>query len=408
VTGRTINRSLRRVVLPIAVVVVATVAGGFLQQASPLPTDPVELPEEPGPSLAFAPLPLGSFRRLDRQEDTAAVVVPPTADPEAPRPQPAWVQAHRATRLWSGPDNKAITLTELPQWTFLRVEGPERDGRLLVNFAGDFATRQPGVGWVDQSSIGPAGDPGVWVTNHRASALWSGVDARATRFNDLPQWTKLRVVDGAPTNADRIEIQFFGDGIARLPGTAWIARADIGPITPPVPLPAIAVPAPAQRTPERQRFATSEEFIAAVGAAAQRSQRLTRVPASVTVAQAILESDWGRSRLARQGNNLFGIKALGGSSGPAGVITLATWEHEDGNDVIVQAPFKAYFTLDESIQDHGRFFTRNRRYADALAVADDPRAFARAIQDAGYATDPSYASKLIRLMDRYDLYRFDD
>jgi flagellum-specific peptidoglycan hydrolase FlgJ len=127
----------------------------------------------------------------------------------------------------------------------------------------------------------------------------------------------------------------------------------------------------------------------------------------VTVAQAILESDWGRSRLTRQGNNLFGIKALGGAAGPAGIVTLATWEHVDGSDIVVQAPFKAYYTLEESIDDHGRFFTRNKRYASALSVASDARAFARGIQEAGYATDPSYASKLIRLMDRYDLYRFD-
>ncbi len=335
-------------------------------------------------------------------------------DADAQQPLPVWVQAHRVTKLWSGPDDKAVTLTDMTQWTFLKVVGLQRDGRILVNFAGDYATRQPGIGWVDQSAVGPAGDPGRWVTNHRATALWSGVDDKATRFTDVPQWTKLRIVDSAPANADRMQIQFFGDGATRLAGLAWIARADIGPITPPVPLPstpaAAQVPqkiAAANRTPERHTFSSESEFINSVGVAAQRSRRTTGVPASVTVAQAILESDWGRSRLTRQGNNLFGIKALGGASGPAGTVTLATWEHVNGDDVIVQAPFKAYYTLEESIDDHGRFFTRNKRYADALAIAGDARAFARAIQDDGYATDPSYASKLIRLMDRYDLYRFD-
>lgn len=333
-------------------------------------------------------------------------------DADAKQPLPVWVQAHRATKLWSGPDDKAVTLTELPQWTFFRVAGLERDGRLLVNYAGDYASRQPGIGWVDQASVGPAGDPGTWVTNHRATALWSGVDEQATRFTELPQWTKLRIVDGAPAHADRIEIQFFGDGATRQPGMAWVARADIGPITPPVPLPTMPAPAaPAvasgQRIRETHTFASDSEFINAVGVAAQRSMRNTGVPASVTVAQAILESDWGRSRLTRQGNNLFGIKALGGAAGPAGTVTLATWEHVNGSDIIVQAPFKAYYTLEESIDDHGRFFTRNKRYSSALSVAKDARAFARGIQEAGYATDPSYAGKLIKLMDRYDLYRFD-
>jgi hypothetical protein len=304
-----------------------------------------------------------------------------------------------------------VSLTELPQWTFLKVAGLERGERLLVNYAGDYASRQSGIGWVDQSAIGPAGEPGRWVTNHRATALWSGVDGKAVRFTDLPQWSKLRIVEGAPPDSTRMEVEFFGDGRAVKPGAAWIARADVGPITPPVPLPAPPttplVSGAGTQQVEQHAFASTAEFIDTVGAAAQRSRRTTGVPASVTVAQAILESDWGRSRLTRQGNNLFGIKALGGATGPAGVVTLATWEYLDGGNVIVQAPFKAYKTFEQSIDDHGGFFTRNRRYSAALGVAGDARAFARAIQDAGYATDPSYAAKLIALMDRYNLYRFD-
>lgn len=335
----------------------------------------------------------------------------PAVDADASQLLPIWVQAHRATTLWSGPDAKATILTDLPQWTFLKIAGLERGGRLLVNYAGDYATRPTGIGWVDQAAVGPAGDPGRWVTNHRATSLWSGVDDQALRFTDLPQWTKLRIVESAPPDANRMQVEFFGDGLTRQPGMAWVGRADVGPITPPVPLPLPAVVKPLisalQPQMERYTFASGTEFINTVGAAAQSSRKTTGVPASVTVAQAILESDWGRSRLARMGNNLFGIKALGSVTGPAGVVTLATWEHLPSGDVIVQAPFKAYYTLEQSIDDHGRFFTRNRRYADALAVANDARAFARAIQDAGYATDPSYAAKLIGLMDRYDLYRFD-
>jgi hypothetical protein len=319
---------------------------------------------------------------------------------------PSWVQAHRDTPLWSGPDDQGVTLTDLPQWTFLRVEGDESDGRLLVSYAGDFAARQPGVGWVDLTAVGPSGDPGRWVTNHRASPLWSGVDENALHFNDLPQWTALRIVEDAVPDDTRMQVEFFGDGVSRQPGRAWIARADVGPITPPVPLPLPARP-PLPLQPEVHTFASTTDFINTVGEAARRSAAMTGVPASVTVAQAILESDWGRSRLTLQGNNLFGIKALGAVTGPAGVVTLTTWEHLNGGDVLVQSPFKAYYSLEQSIEDHGKFFTRNRRYAEALSVADDPRAFAQAIQDAGYATDPNYASKLIALMDRYELYRFD-
>jgi hypothetical protein len=332
----------------------------------------------------------------------------PAIDVDASQPLPVWVQAHRATALSSGPDDKAVTLTDLPQWTFLKVAGLERGGRILVSYAGDYASRQPGIGWVDRDSVGPAGDPGRWVTNHRSSPLWSGVDDKAMRFNDLPQWTKLRILEGAATDGNRLQVEFFGDGVTRAPGTAWIARTDVGPITPPVPLPTVAATKSASVLQvESHTFASGTEFIDAVGRAAQHSRKSSGVPASVTVAQAILESDWGRSRLSRQGNNLFGIKALGSVSGPAGVVTLSTWEHLNGGDVVVQAPFKAYYTLEQSIDDHGTFFTRNKRYASALAVANDARAFARAIQAAGYATDPGYADKLIGLMDRYNLYRFD-
>jgi hypothetical protein len=122
-------------------------------------------------------------------------------DADAKQPLPVWVQAHKSTKMYSGPDDKAVTLTDLPQWTFLRVAGLERDGRLLVNYAGDYATRKAGIGWVDQNAVGPAGDPGTWVTNHRATVLWSGVDEKAARFNDLPQWTKLRLVESAPMSS---------------------------------------------------------------------------------------------------------------------------------------------------------------------------------------------------------------
>jgi hypothetical protein len=331
----------------------------------------------------------------------------PAVDADARQPLSIWVEAHRATTLWSGPDDKAVTLTDLPQWTFLKTSGVERGGRLLVNYAGDYATRQPGIGWVDQASVGPSGDPGVWVTNHRATALWSGVDGQALKFTTLAQWSKLRMVQGARPDASYLQVEFFGDGFTRQPGMAWIPLEDIGPITPPVPLPSTPVKALVNHLVEQRTFASTSDFIQTVGAAAQNSMRTTAVPASVTVAQAILESDWGRSRLARQGNNLFGIKALGNATGPAGIVSLATWEHTGSGDVIVQAPFRAYYTLEQSIDDHGRFFTSNRRYADAMAVAKDARAFAEAIQDAGYATDPSYAGKLIGLMDRYNLYQFD-
>jgi len=147
------------------------------------------------------------------------------------------------------------------------------------------------------------------------------------------------------------------------------------------------------------------DFILAVAPGARESQRRTGVPASVTLAQAILESDWGRSKLTREANNLFGIKARSGP-GSAGTYEIETDEVDDDQIVTVQASFRAYTSLADSIVDHGRWFHENSRYRTALEVDDDPRTFAYAISDAGYATDPDYAPKLIGLMDRFNLYAY--
>lgn len=148
------------------------------------------------------------------------------------------------------------------------------------------------------------------------------------------------------------------------------------------------------------------EFIMQIAPGARESMRKTGVPASVALAQAILESDWGRSKLTREANNLFGIKAYR-EPGTGGIYEINTWEVIGGRNVTVLAAFKAYNSLADSIVDHGNWFHDNSRYHGALAVRDDPRAFAYAINAAGYATDPAYAPKLIQLMDRFNLYAYD-
>ena len=149
-----------------------------------------------------------------------------------------------------------------------------------------------------------------------------------------------------------------------------------------------------------------EQFIASIGEAAVESQEKTGIPASVTIAQAILESYWGSSRLSREANNYFGIKAQT-QPGPAGVVWLDVWEVIGGRNVVQTQPFRVYHSVAESFVDHARFILENGRYASALAARSDARQFARELNRGGYATDPGYAAKLIGLMDRYDLYRFD-
>ncbi|QUW04435.1 LysM peptidoglycan-binding domain-containing protein [Chloracidobacterium validum] len=148
---------------------------------------------------------------------------------------------------------------------------------------------------------------------------------------------------------------------------------------------------------------TGNAFIDSIAADAIRSQRATGVPASVTIAQAILESGWGRSALTRQANNYFGIKG----TGPAGSVTMRTREVLNGREVYVNAQFRKYNSAAESFADHAQFFIRNPRYATAMRHTNDAFRFAAEIHRAGYATDPNYTNLLHRIMREHDLTRFD-
>jgi LysM repeat protein len=172
------------------------------------------------------------------------------------------------------------------------------------------------------------------------------------------------------------------------------------------PLPTLAgwtVAWPAPGTGDRAK----RQFIEAAAVAGKESYRRTRVPVSVITAQAIHESYWGTSKLAREANNYFGIKARNGQ-GSAGVYMMDAWEVIGGENVVVPESFRAYNNPAESFVDHGLFFIQNSRYHGAFRYSNDPRAFAQAIADAGYATDPAYAPKLIGIMDQYNLYQYDE
>jgi flagellar protein FlgJ len=182
----------------------------------------------------------------------------------------------------------------------------------------------------------------------------------------------------------------------------WIPASDVGPVGPP------------ERAVSTDTLAAAplplgghDAFITALGQAARGSQSATGVPASVTLAQAILESNWGESLLTRAANNYFGIKAIG-RVGNDGVVWMRTTEYDaQGAAYVTQAPFRAYKNALDSVTDHSQLFLRVSLYRAAMRATGDPDEFARRIADAGYSTDPAYASKLIGLMLKYDLYRFD-
>ena len=148
-------------------------------------------------------------------------------------------------------------------------------------------------------------------------------------------------------------------------------------------------------------------FLEIIGPLAQNDNKLTGIPASITLAQAILESGWGSSKLATLGKNLFGIKADPSWNGP--VLTLPTkeWSKAEKRFVVVTANWRKYQSWEQSLQDHSKFFYDNPRYKPALKVREEPQAFADALQKCGYATDPNYADLLWQIVEGRNLVKFD-
>jgi flagellar protein FlgJ len=155
--------------------------------------------------------------------------------------------------------------------------------------------------------------------------------------------------------------------------------------------------------------ASRAAFIKQAVGPAQAGMKLYKVPASVTIAQAILESGTGVSTLTRVDHSLFGMKCFG-DPGPVavGCRDYATYECDSrGRCYPTHASFRAYASEAQSYADHGLMLSTLARYRPAFAYTYQPDKFAMALQNGGYATSRSYAKNLIALMKKYNLYRYD-
>lgn len=144
--------------------------------------------------------------------------------------------------------------------------------------------------------------------------------------------------------------------------------------------------------------AAARGFVQQHGAAAQEVQRSSGLPASYLLGQAGHESGWGqREILMKDGassNNLFGIKAGAGWKGKVAEVT--TTEYTDGVPHKTVARFRAYDTPAESFRDFANLIGNSPRYAQARQQTGSVQGWTQGLQDAGYATDPDYATKLSR------------
>ena len=140
------------------------------------------------------------------------------------------------------------------------------------------------------------------------------------------------------------------------------------------------------------------QYLQIFGPIAQREMKQYKIPASITLAQGLLESGFGEGRLALEGNNHFGIKCH------------RTWQGEKiyHDDDEKGECFRVYADAGESYRDHSLFLSERDRYAFLFRLGKrDYRAWAKGLKKAGYATDPKYPDKLIRLIERFDLAQYD-
>lgn len=143
---------------------------------------------------------------------------------------------------------------------------------------------------------------------------------------------------------------------------------------------------------------TREEYISQYKDLAMQEMKRTGIPASITLAQGILESGNGNSRLATKANNHFGIKCHNWT-GPS-------VRHDDDSK---NECFRKYKTPEKSYLDHSDFLTGKSRYALLFELQpDDYKGWAKGLKKAGYATSPTYASALVNIIEDSELYKYDE
>lgn len=147
------------------------------------------------------------------------------------------------------------------------------------------------------------------------------------------------------------------------------------------------------------RLRVYNDYITTYSHIAQKNMADYKIPASITLAQGLLESGAGKSSLSMRSNNHFGIKCHNGWRG----------EKVYAADDTPNDCFRKYRRVEDSYEDHAQFLANNIRYRDLFKLSiTDYKGWARGLQKSGYATDRAYANKLIKLIEDYELYRYDN
>ncbi len=259
------------------------------------------------------------------------------------------------------------------------------------------------------AASGTGTGPAAPATPQQPATVFSALPPSGSGFPLSPYWQAhgMRPLAGGSPGTP---IEPPGSPVAGLmirpasPGGAAIAAG--GTSSPACPLPAPDAIAPAIGTPPPSGDTTSATgaaptdpvsesgagiaaFARRIGPVLQRAAEQLGVSPRILLAQAALESGWGRSVV---GNNVFGIKA--GPSWQRARISAPTHEVENGRPVAQQASFRAYASLDDAVEDYVSLIADSPRYRAAIGLGEDVRGYGEALVRGGYATDGDYAQKL--------------
>lgn len=239
------------------------------------------------------------------------------------------------------------------------------------------------------------------MKNMRAASLGDGAfDSEQSRFYqdmfDQQMSTELSRGNGLGI-ADLLVRQLGGESA---PASAHSALKDYK--THAMPLagePRVTVRA-TDRVSDSDNISGPIDFVRKALPHARRVGKALGVAPQLILAQAALESGWGQKTLSNSdgsnSHNLFGIKA--GSSWKGGVAVAPTTEFAAGVAERVKATFRSYDSMVESFNDYAQLLLKNPRYANVLGAGHDSQAFAGALQQSGYATDPEYGNKIMRIV----------
>ncbi|MDH2299085.1 flagellar assembly peptidoglycan hydrolase FlgJ [Cobetia sp. 29-18-1] len=246
----------------------------------------------------------------------------------------------------------------------------------------------------DGESVAEQGADG-WL-----SAVGLTLEGGAAREGDWQAAVETRAADEVAGFMAMLDTLAPGDtarGVyAELP-MATTGKEDVSDTVSPVAVTEMA----ALSEQQRRQPENVQRFVAEFGPAAQAASRESGLPAELILAQAALETGWGQRRIHTEvgtdSHNLFGIKA--GSSWQGDSTTVLTTEYRDGRRMRLEDSFRVYPDQASALRDHAALLTGAQRYAH-VTRSPDAESAARALQEAGYATDPHYADKLISIMSR--------